>query len=280
MDNKKLTNYFFRLHEYLLGELDPNYDPENDIHPRNFYKREEFAETADYLMSLRQALVDEFLEGKTLEEVINYKGRNVMEKKSDRPAYMENTPDPNGNRFPDEVTELVRTPEDENKVSKARPGGWKNVEFKYHDPFNHIHWDIDPDYATKNFPTAYSLVKEYWDDCPIASYSYLAPQSIIHRHTGPENRTGEYIRIHIPLIIPPGDVFFEVDGEERQWDDIFAFDNQLAHSAHNLTDEHRLIFLIDIRRSRIGLPPGQLFNKDRQLYALLHRPFIRKPKST
>ena len=105
----------------------------------------------------------------------------------------------------------------------------------------------------------------------------MAPNTVLHRHTGPENRTGEYIRIHIPLIIPEGDLFFEVNGEEIDWSDIFAFNNQLAHSAHNLSNEHRMIFLIDIRRSRVGLPPGEPFNPDRHLYSMT-QPFVRKKK--
>jgi hypothetical protein len=280
MNKEQLQSYIYHMHTHLFGELDPNYDPEKDVHPQGIYRRHEFAEAAEYLMSFRNALIEEFLEGKTLPEVIAYKGRNVMQKKEDRPAYMENTPDPEGNRFHDAVTELLRTPEDEHTVSKANPEGWKNIEFKYHSPDEGVHWDIDPDYAERNFPTAYNLIKEFWDDCPIASYSCMAPNTVLHRHTGPENRFGEYIRIHIPLIIPPGDVFFEVDGEEIDWSDIFGFDNQLVHSAHNLTNEFRLIFLIDIKRSRIGLPSGQLFNKHRQLYSLLHKPFVRKLKQS
>jgi aspartyl/asparaginyl beta-hydroxylase (cupin superfamily) len=97
---------------------------------------------------------------------------------------------------------------------------------------------------------------EYGDDCPIANYSILAPNSVINRHTGIENRSGEFIRIHIPLIVPQGEIFFEVYGEEVRWDDIFAFNNQFVHSAHNYTDQYRLCFLIDIRRTRAGLPPG------------------------
>jgi hypothetical protein len=277
MREDEFQKYLHEMHTWILGQIDPNYDPDKDIHPQPIYRRHEFPEVAEHLMSFREALVEEFLRGQTLEEVINAKGRNVMQKHDDRDSYLAPTPDPEGNRFPDFVTEILRTPPNENNESFAKPTGWKNIEFKYHDPFNNVHWDIDPDYAERNFPTAYNLIKEYWDDCPIASYSYLAPNTVLHRHTGPENRTGEYIRIHIPLIIPPGDLFFEADGEEVHWDNIFAFDNQLVHSAHNLSDGHRLIFLFDVRRSRIGLPPGQMFNKDRQLYGL-SKPFVRNKK--
>lgn len=277
MKEDQFQKYLYGVHEYLFGQIDPNYDPQKDIHPRPIYKRHEFSEIADYLASFQKSLTEEFLKGQTLQEAIVAKGRNVLQKKSDRPAYMEHTPDADGNRFADFVTEILRTPSDKNKESTFNPNGWKNVEFKYHDPFSNIHWDIDPKFAETNFPTAYRLVKEFWDDCPIASYSCLSPQTVLHRHTGPENRNGEYVRIHIPLIVPEGDIFFEVDGEEITWSDIFAFDNQLVHSAHNLTNEFRLIFLIDISRKRLGLPPGQIFNKDRQLYGL-SKPFVRKQK--
>jgi hypothetical protein len=276
MNKDQVQKYLYGLYEWAYGAIDPNYDPTKDIHPQPIYRRHEFAQAAEHLMSFKDALVEEFLKGKSLAEVINAKGRNVMQKHSDRSTYIP-SPDDASQRFPDAVTEILRTPDDEHGVSKANPEGWKNIEFKYHDPYSNVHWDIDPDYAMRNFPTAYKLVQEYGDDCPIASYSYMAPGTILNRHTGPENRDGDFIRVHIPLIIPPGDVFFEVDGEEIDWSDIFAFDNQLVHSAHNLTNEHRLIFLIDIRRTRIGLPQGQLWNKDRQLYSLL-KPFERKPK--
>lgn len=276
MNKDQVQKYLYGLYEWAYGAIDPNYDPTTDIHPQPIYRRHEFAEAAEYLMSFKDSLVEEFLQGKSLAEVINSKGRNVMQKHSDRSSYIP-SPDDTSPRFHDATTEILRTPNDEHGISKANPEGWKNIEFKYHDPYSNIHWDIDPDYAMRNFPTAYKLVQSYGDDCPIASYSYMAPGTILHRHTGPENRDGDFIRVHIPLIIPPGDVFFEVDGEEIDWSDIFAFDNQLVHSAHNLTNEHRLIFLIDIRRSRIGLPQGQLWNKDRQLYSLL-KPFERKPK--
>lgn len=122
------------------------------------------------------------------------------------------------------------------------------------------------------FPTAVRLTEEFGNDCPISTYSILESNSVIKRHTGIENRTGEYIRIHIPLIVPPGEIFFEVNGEEIDWSDIFAFDNQQVHSAYNNTPFRRLVYMIDIRRSRIGMPPGQPYNSFKEHYA---KPFIR-----
>lgn len=262
MKESTWNKFLYLLHTWELGEPDPNYDPTTDIQPQAIYRKHEFIETAEYLMSFQQALTEEFLKNQTLEEAANQNALNAFRPGDGRKSY---------------GSQIVRTVTNDNQETFKNVDAWKNVLIKYTDSDSNLYQEIDPDFAKKNYPTAYKITKEFWDDCPIANYSYLAPNTVLHRHTGPENRTGEYIRIHIPLIIPPGDLFFEVNGEEIDWSDIFAFDNQLVHSAHNLSDGHRLIFLLDVKRSRIGLPPGQPFNKDRQLYQL-SKPFIRKNK--
>lgn len=158
---------------------------------------------------------------------------------------------------------------------KSNVGGWKGIHFKYERHDDLIDFKLDRtenDQLAKKYPTGYKLVKSFGEFCPIASYSILAPQTILYRHTGPENRTGEYIRIHIPLIIPEGDVFLEASGEEVTWDNIWGFNNQHAHSAYNLTDEWRVIFMIDLHREHIGMEPGEPFTDE---IDLSHKPFIR-----
>lgn len=142
----------------------------------------------------------------------------------------------------------------------SNPGAWKTTKVKYH--FAHIQEDMK-DETSKFFPTSKKLTQEFGEDCPISFYSILEARSVIKRHTGPENRDGEFIRIHIPLIVPDGPIFFEVGGEVIHWDDIFGFDNQTIHSAYNYTPYRRLVYLIDIRRSRIGMPPGRPFDSAR-----------------
>jgi tetratricopeptide (TPR) repeat protein len=116
----------------------------------------------------------------------------------------------------------------------------------------------------ERFPTATALTEKYGDDCPISTYSIIESNAVIQRHTGIENRDNEFIRIHIPLVVPEGDVFFECEGAEIDWTDIWAFDNQLIHSAHNYTPFRRLIYLIDIRRSLLGLEVGEKYDVRRQ----------------
>ena len=104
-----------------------------------------------------------------------------------------------------------------------------------------------------NFPTACALTKKYLKHCGCSSYSILSPNAKIPRHSDPENRDRRYVRLHIPLIIPTGNTFLEVNDAEVKWNGIFAFDNSLMHSAHNNTSDYRLIFLLDISRSFLRL---------------------------
>ena len=114
-------------------------------------------------------------------------------------------------------------------------------------------------YNPDAFPTMKKIAEHYQDRCPILEYSILPAQSIIERHIGIENKVGENIRIHIPLIVPEGDLFLEAQGEEVDWQNPWGFNNQYMHSAHNNTDEHRLIMLIDLKRTFVGIPPAKHF---------------------
>jgi|DEB19_MinimDraft_2_1074335.scaffolds.fasta_scaffold35793_2 hypothetical protein len=193
---------------------------------KNIYKREDFPKDAEFMMSLAEGLRNEFIQYHL----------NVLDK------------DPSKARLVGQDTYLGDV-----EHILSRPGTWKSVSVKY----NYADMSTEMDDETKGqFPSAVKLVQHYGEDCPRGQYSTIEPDTTIHRHTGIENRAGEYIRVHIPLIIPEGEVFFEVHSEVVKWDDIFAFDNQKVHSAWNCTEERRTVFIIDILRTRLGLPPG------------------------
>jgi len=158
------------------------------------------------------------------------------------------------------------------------PEAWKASWFRFEDRPGG-----DEKLNTKHiqhFPTIQKILKELEGQLGHLFYSIMEPNTIISRHTGPENRTGEHLRIHIPLIIPKGDVFFEVNGEEIDWSEPFGFNNQYTHSAHNLSSERRLILLIDIRRSFLGLPPGYpYYSREHLQFISKVPPFVRKPKT-
>lgn len=155
---------------------------------------------------------------------------------------------------------------------------WKMGPLKYLWPQAGIQEDyyLNKDVAER-FPTACEIVKKYNNNCACVGYSILEKNSVIVRHTGIENRDNEYLRIHVPIIVPEGDIFFEVEGVELDWSDIWGFDNQLIHSAHNLSNNRRLVLLIDIRRDFLGIPNGEPFDPKRELSI---PPFVRgaKPK--
>lgn len=140
--------------------------------------------------------------------------------------------------------------------------GLKNVvklggEIKVHDTM--------PDDRIAKFPTAKTIMDKYGDELFGLVYSSIGPYSILQRHDGPENIDGEYIRIHIPLIIPPGDIFLEVKGQEVIWNNTFGFNNQYLHSAHNYSNEWRTIMIVDMSRKACGLPPGRHFNESEEV---------------
>lgn len=217
------------------------------------------------LMSYQQALRDEFLNGSSsVKEACEKYATDALDLRLFGVSVEEST------NFQGIVSKDVMTGKFEFNL-----GGWKNVQFKYSRHDDLIDFDFlraDNDRIAKKYATAHNLVKEYGDNCSMASYSILAPQTILNRHTGPENRTGEYIRIHIPLIVPEGDLFLEASGEEVTWDNIWGFNNQHAHSAYNLTDEWRVIFMIDLKMAHIGMTPCSPFDP---CIDLSTRPFVR-----
>jgi hypothetical protein len=211
---------------------------------KNIYTAKELPIT-DYLMTFKDDLIRDFLayhtdfDQETMSKVIDVKsgGRNVDFLKTSKSAWRSQP-----------------------LLYRYAPDGNILEQYKQYKDF---------------FPTAFKIIEEFKDQLGIVNYSILEPNSAILRHTDYENRTGIYLRIHLPLIVPPGDIFFEVDGEEVNWNKPFGFNNQKVHSACNNTPNRRMIFLIDIKRSFLGLPPGQPWRPKDEFLA---KPFVRKTK--
>jgi hypothetical protein len=233
--------------------------------PKAIYKRPEIQQIGDYLMSFQQKLIDEFMEGhKSVKLACLTTGRMALDKRQHGISL-------------EESSKILKTKDDTGTL-KTNPVAWKNVLFRYEKHFEgqDISYTVSEDHEyAKKYPTAYKLVTEFGEKCPIANYSSMAPNTVLQRHTGPENRDGQYLRIHIPLIIPEGDIFLEVNGEVVDWSDIFGFNNQLAHSSWNMSPYYRVIFLIDLDREFIGLPKGAPYNKRLETFA---KPFTYTPK--
>tara|TARA_A100001011_G_scaffold35127_1_gene33485 strand:+ start:20248 stop:21063 length:816 start_codon:yes stop_codon:yes gene_type:complete len=140
-----------------------------------------------------------------------------------------------------------------------------------------LHYDFT-EAIKERIPNALKILNEFTpEECPIASFSVLRANSVIKRHTGIENRLGNYMRIHVPLYVPEGDLYFEVANFEIDWSRTFGFNNQWTHSAYNTSPEHRAVFSVDLHRNVLDLPTGvdyfnSTFNK---LNALIDEPYER-----
>lgn len=132
--------------------------------------------------------------------------------------------------------------------------GWQGVFLRYMNEYDEeVETYTNPERWEK-FPTASKIMDEYGSDLSIFIYSVLAPRTILQRHSGQENIKGKYIRMHIPLIIPEGRIFLECNHEEVDWTDVWGFDNRICHSAHNYSNEWRVVMVGDFVREAVGLP--------------------------
>jgi|TARA_B110000444_G_scaffold243146_1_gene261177 hypothetical protein len=150
-----------------------------------------------------------------------------------------------------------------------RPGHW--------DKDRPLHYDFTKDNPLK-IPTATTVLDRFsYEECPIASYSILRANSVIKRHTGIENRKGQYMRIHVPLYVPEGELYFEVCNQETDWTKTFGFNNQWIHSAYNESSEHRAVFSVDLHRNLLDVPTGvHYFNsKFKEMNEFDTDPYIR-----
>jgi aspartyl/asparaginyl beta-hydroxylase (cupin superfamily) len=81
------------------------------------------------------------------------------------------------------------------------------------------------------------------------SISELDPESKIKLHNGDTNAI---IRVHLPIVVPSGlpECAFTVKGETRAWEEgkVILFNDAQLHEAQNLTNQKRLVLLIDVIR--------------------------------
>lgn len=93
-------------------------------------------------------------------------------------------------------------------------------------------------------PVTAALVRDHLPTHGAAGFSVLAPRTRINAHQGFQ---GEFLRCHLGLIVPPGDCALRIETESRPWSEgrAMIFDDRFWHEAWNLTDEERVVLLID-----------------------------------
>lgn len=80
-----------------------------------------------------------------------------------------------------------------------------------------------------------------------AGFSCLEAGATTKRH---KDLNKSFYRCHIPLIIPEGDCYLEVNDIKKKWDENqpLVFDDTQYHNAWNYTNKNRFILIIDLKR--------------------------------
>ena len=154
-------------------------------------------------------------------------------------------------------------------------GNWKMKPLYYNKKWvweNYVDRGAKVDGITFGTVSAYDLVKmhypktvemldkikkDYGDCINKATFSILTAGGHITVHKGLENIHSEYIRCHIPVIIPEhkkDELYLEVNADKVYWTETWGFDNQAYHTAKNKTPYNRLVFMVDISREALGIP--------------------------
>jgi beta-hydroxylase len=101
------------------------------------------------------------------------------------------------------------------------------------------------DEVVRKCPFTASLVKEHIPRHGVVTFSVLHSQTRLQPHHGYPG--WEFLRAHLALKVPAGDCALKVGGEVRRWQTgrVLVFDDQAMHEAWNLTDEPRVVLLVD-----------------------------------
>ncbi|MCX7620832.1 MAG: aspartyl/asparaginyl beta-hydroxylase domain-containing protein [Acidimicrobiales bacterium] len=147
----------------------------------------------------------------------------------------------------EELDDLLRSQQPIPAFQEVDPGqrrltdddGWKSFLFRL--------YGADVNTNRERCPkTAHVL-----DEVPglyTAFFSILEPYKRIPIHSGPLKGL---IRYHLPLIVPDGgECWIEIGGEVHHWreGEPLIFDDTYLHRVRNDTDQHRVVFFIDIER--------------------------------
>ena len=120
---------------------------------------------------------------------------------------------------------------------------------------------------SKFFPRTMTMVKRVPGLSKMfVLFSVLEPGAEISQHTGPINGM---LRIHIPLIVPVGDCYLDVSGEQIRWKkgQAVIFDDSFSHRATNQTSTHRVVLLISIYNPQLSTLQRQaVVNIESMLY--------------
>ena len=253
----------------------------------NIYLQRDLGIIGDLIHSYRKDIANEFKNNLHLYNIPkDYFDKKVVKIKYKRPNYIKQSIWYLKNFF-----NINTTMSNFSELHKGNfitgAGAWKMNPLLYHkrwiwEPTNKIEtvtWQ-QQDGITFGTRSAYDTIKQHYpkltemidklrteygiDSVNKVTYSILTANGNIGVHTGRDNIHSEYIRCHIPLIIPEhtrDEMYLEANADKVYWTETWGFDNQIPHTAKNATDYHRLVLIIDISRDALCLVKKKKYNK-------------------
>lgn len=93
-------------------------------------------------------------------------------------------------------------------------------------------------------PVTTQLIKQHISHNGAAGFSRLKANSAIAPHHG---HPGKYLRMHLGLDVPAGDVALKVNNDVYHWKnkEVAIFDDRLLHEAWNKTNKDRVVLIVD-----------------------------------
>lgn len=152
-------------------------------------------------------------------------------------------------------------PERNHYSSSGENGGasWTVFPLCYTFPANDITQRKFIDKTCAFVPVTTALLEGLGPLLRTALFSRLDPKTKLGTHTGWSDLANHVLRVHIPLIVPRGDVCGTwVDGcvETQDVGRIICFDDSKVHRAFNYSEsEERIVLIIDLKRPS-NLPKG------------------------
>lgn len=110
------------------------------------------------------------------------------------------------------------------------------------------HWDRYYKRTTteNDYSEAVSFIKTNVPNYSTTAIVNMAAHTRLRPHVG---IPGAFLRMHIGLIVPEGDIGIQVEKEKRKWEvgKALCFNDRLLHRAWNNSDEDRYILSVDFK---------------------------------
>lgn len=128
-------------------------------------------------------------------------------------------------------------------------GSYVNLDI--HKKWKMIIMKIMGEWNTDNkviYPIFNKFVESFGEQCRSAGFSILEPGGEVLTHTDTEEGHERYVIVHVPLLIPEGNVGFTENAETGTWEEgnSFILDVESPHSIWNFTDSPRVVILLEI----------------------------------